>query len=272
MIYDRAIGTSPPEFEAALLRMGHARDVESLWLIFTEAIAQFDFDRAIYGLTHSRRGDSLGDPRDWVVLCNHPPEFLQEFMEGGLYANAPVLRWALDNRARARSWGDIWHPDNTTDAEKVVIAYNRSKNVTAGYTISFPSTCERRMAAAALTAREGLTQAEVDRNWARFGTQVELACNVMHLKLLTLPHIGRRTLTRRQREVLQWVGDGKTTQDVATLLDVSCATVEKHLRLAREALDVETTAQAVVKAHAGNQMFIVGAGAETGQPDCFCET
>ncbi|MFV0358632.1 MAG: LuxR family transcriptional regulator, partial [Tropicimonas sp.] len=35
------------------------------------------------------------------------------------------------------------------------------------------------------------------------------------------------------------------------------ATIEKHLRLAREALDVMTTAQAVLKASFLNQIFIV---------------
>ena len=35
------------------------------------------------------------------------------------------------------------------------------------------------------------------------------------------------------------------------------ATVEKHLRLARETLNVETTAQAVLKASVQNQMYLV---------------
>jgi LuxR family transcriptional regulator len=75
--------------------------------------------------------------------------------------------------------------------------------------------------------------------------------------LHTLPYSGARRLTKRQREVLQWVGDGKTTQDIEIILDLTAAPVEKHLRLAREALDVETTAQAVLKAAFYNQMFVV---------------
>jgi LuxR family transcriptional regulator len=35
------------------------------------------------------------------------------------------------------------------------------------------------------------------------------------------------------------------------------ATVEKHLRLAREALDVDTTAQAILKASTQNQFFLI---------------
>jgi DNA-binding CsgD family transcriptional regulator len=46
-------------------------------------------------------------------------------------------------------------------------------------------------------------------------------------------------MTKRQREVLQWVGDGKTTEDITILLELTPATIEQLLRLAREALDVK---------------------------------
>ena len=80
---------------------------------------------------------------------------------------------------------------------------------------------------------------------------------VAHLKVLTLPHatFSGQNLTKRQRELLQWVSDGKTTQDIAILMDVSKATVEKHLRLAREVMGVETTAQAVLRMAYQNQIF-----------------
>ena len=84
--------------------------------------------------------------------------------------------------------------------------------------------------------------------------------NVAHLKIMNLPYTAaRKMLTKRQRETLEWVGEGKTTQDIGVIMGLTPATVEKHLRLAREALDVETTAQAVVKASFQNQIFLVRA-------------
>jgi len=79
---------------------------------------------------------------------------------------------------------------------------------------------------------------------------------VSDLCLMHLPASGqRRLLTARQAEVLELVADGKTMQDIALLLDRNVATVEKHLRGARDALGVETTAQAVRKASILNQIF-----------------
>ena len=85
---------------------------------------------------------------------------------------------------------------------------------------------------------------------------VDFGAHMMHLRIVQLPQLTRqRALSPRQREALEWVADGKTTQDVALLMGVSPAMVEKHLRLAREALAVETTAQAVAKGALLNMIF-----------------
>ena len=63
--------------------------------------------------------------------------------------------------------------------------------------------------------------------------------HIAHLKITSLPETNHgRSLTKRQREVLQWVADGKTIQDIATIMGLSLATIEKHLKLARDALNV----------------------------------
>jgi RNA polymerase sigma factor (sigma-70 family) len=48
-------------------------------------------------------------------------------------------------------------------------------------------------------------------------------------------------LTPRQREVLQLVGEGKSTKDIATLLNVSVKTVEFHKARLMEELDLHST-------------------------------
>ena len=233
--------------------------VEALWDLHTTHMAAFGFDRLIYGYTRYNTLHSLGDPQDWVLLTNHDPDYMRAFLDDGLLFQAPMVRWALENSG-ACSWRwleEMKRTENLSASERRVVEFNRKMQVTAGYTISFKSVSERVKAAIALTARPGLSQDAVEQIWARHGEEIIVANNVMHLKLLTLPYSGDRQLTKRQREVLQWVGDGKTAQDIAILLDLTPATVEKHLRLAREALDVETTAQAVLKAAFYNQMFVV---------------
>lgn len=249
------------EVVKALEKLTNASTVEELWDIHTRQMATYGFDRLMYGFTRYRTSSSLGDPQDWVLLSTQSSEYMRIFFDEGLYYHAPMLRWALANNG-ACSWRwmmDMNRVDNLTASERRVMEFNKSMDVTAGYTVSFRSISERTKGAIALTAKAGVSQDAVEQVWAKHGDAIIVMNNVMHLKLLTLPYSGERHLTKRQREVLQWVGDGKTTQDIAVLLGLTSATVEKHLRLAREALDVETTAQAVLKAAFYNQMFVIDA-------------
>lgn len=244
---------------AHLLALTSARTDQELWNLHAKHMATYGFDRIFYGYTRYRTSNSLGDPQDWVVLTNHTTEYMHTFLNEGHIYHAPMVRWALENSG-ACSWRwmeEMQRADMLTDGEKRTIAFNLAHGVSAGYTVSFRSLSDRTRGAIALTAKVGMSQDNVEQVWAEHGDDILLANNVMHLKLLTLPYSGARPLTKRQREVLQWVGDGKTTQDIAVLLELTPATVEKHLRLAREALDVETTAQAVLKAAFYNQMFVL---------------
>lgn len=239
--------------------IANAPSVEALWTLHADRMQRFGFDRIIYGFTRYRSGASLGDPQDWVLLTNHGDAYMEGFLRDGYVYKAPMIRWALNNTGPC-SWTWMSEPGNLTDAEKTVVEFNISQNVTAGYTISFSSVTERTKGAIALTAKAGVSQDEVEQIWAEHGDVITVMNNVMHLKVQTLPYTSRN-LTKRQREVLQWVGDGKTTQDIAIILELTPATIEKHLRLARETLDVETTAQAVLKAAFYNQMFVIESAA-----------
>lgn len=250
-----------------LQQQTNARTVEELWDVHTQLMADYGFNRLIYAFTHyvsstnvmNSDNMALGDPQDWVLLTNLKSDYMDGFIEQGHYTNAPMVRWAVQNDG-ACSWrwiADMMSSNLATDKERAAFAYNQEQGVKAGYTLSFRSVSQRSKGAIALIADPDVPQHKVDQIWAEHGDHLMVLNNVMHLKILALPHTGSRKLTTRQREVLQWVGDGKTTQDIAILLGLTAATVEKHLRLAREALDVETTAQAVLKAAFYNQMFVM---------------
>ncbi|KHA52360.1 LuxR family transcriptional regulator [Sulfitobacter geojensis] len=236
--------------------------IEELWDAHLDKMAGYGFDRLIYGFTRYRTSTSLGDPEDFVILTNHSRAYTDEFITGGLYYHAPMVHWALANDG-ACSWTvlhDMARERAMTPAEERVVDFNRRMQVFAGYTVSFKSISARSKGAIALTARADISQAEIDDVWAEHGNDIKLMNDIAHLKILTLPYTApNRGLTNRQREALEWVGDGKTMQDIAILMGLTSATVEKHLRLAREALAVDTTAQAVLKASFANQIFVLDA-------------
>ncbi|MBU2962362.1 LuxR family transcriptional regulator [Citreicella sp. C3M06] len=243
-----------------LLDMTNASSIEELWAMHVARMASYGFDRLMYGFTRYRTVTSLGDPNDFVLLTNHSSDYTDVFVGKGLYRHAPMVNWALEHEG-ACSWsvlGERMAQGLVGDAERRVIDFNLSQDVRAGYSISFRSVSSRSKGAIALTAAAGTQQHEMDAMWTDHGSDIVLMNNVLHLKILTLPYVPpNQSLTKRQREALEWVGDGKTMQDIAAIMGLTQATIEKHLRLAREALNVETTAQAVAKAAFQNQMFVI---------------
>lgn len=244
-----------------LSRIVSADRIEDAWAIHTEKMAEYGFDRLIYGYTRFRSGTNLGDLQDALILTNHDPEYVDFFVGEGMYFNGPMVAWAVEN-VGACSWRMIIEQamsGQLSPKEMEVMAMNQRMGVVSGYTISFHEISLRAKGAIGMTARRGLTQDDVEDIWAKDGPDIEVINKVMHLKVTQLPHTTwqRRKLTARQREVLEWVADGKTIQDAATIMGLNPATVEKHLRLAREALDVDTTAQAILKASSQNQFFLI---------------
>ena len=174
--------------------------------------------------------------------------------------NAPMVKWAIQNDV-ACSWRliqSLYAKDKLDEQTRAVVEFNRQHDVNAGYTISFMGVSSRSRGVISLTIKPHLSQEDVYKICAAKGEEIQLINNVAHLKIMSLPHLtnsGER-LTYRQREALEWVSDDKTTQDIATLMVLTQATVEKHLRLAKKVLGVETTAQAVIRAAFQSQIFL----------------
>ena len=236
------------------------RSVDELWRHHTKVMADFGFDRLFYAYSAFRRAGTFGDPDDALILTNHDPQYVEAFVDKGLFRAGPMMNWANQNTG-AISWRkvhDMLSERDLSDAERTVMALNARYGLNAGYTIAFPISRKYSHAGIGLTARKGLSHDDVEAIWARDGEVIEVMNHVAHLCISQLPATGQsRVLTRRQTEVLELVADGKTIQDIALILERNSATVEKHLRGARDTLGVETTAQAVRKASVLNQIFLL---------------
>jgi len=237
-----------------------ARSIEDLWEYHTRLMAGFGFDRLLYAYTCFQAGSHFSDPDDALILTNHHPDYIDAYIGNGLFRDAPMTKWAAQN-VGSISWRYMNGQPARSRGECAVRDLNQRFNVTAGYTISFPIAIKRAVGGIGLAARPGLTQDDVDAIWRDRGDELETLNHVAHLAITQLPATGQsRMLTRRQSEVLELVADGKSVQDIAVLIGRKPATVDKHLRGARESLRVETTAQAVRKASVLNQIFIVDPG------------
>lgn len=238
------------------------REIDQIWALHCAKMAQYGFDRLLYAFTRFRTANGFGNLEDTLILSNHDEGYLSEFIAQGLFNDAPMVKWTAQNTG-ACSWRWVEtqaRAGRLTPAELRVLDCNLRHGVRAGYSISFPDVNVRCRGGIGLCAEAGLRQHEVDEIWEAHGRELMVINTLTHLRISAMPFASaRRPLTPRQREVLEWVGDGKTSADIAMIMGLTVATVEKHLRLAREALDVDTTAQAVLKASVQKQIFLTGA-------------
>jgi DNA-binding CsgD family transcriptional regulator len=243
---------------ALLNRIAASSSIDEAWDLATAYFAALGFKRANYGFTRFRHLKTIGDPDDALFLSTCDADYVKRYFQGGFYAKTPVFRWAERNSG-ACTWtwvAEAFEAGKLSPEEMEAVRQNVMTGVRAGISVSFPEVSSRSKGALGLIADPGLGNAEVDAMFAARQEEIMAVANMMHLTIVHLPQLSRhRALSPRQREALEWVADGKTTQDVALLMGVSPAMVEKHLRLAREALSVETTAQAVAKGALLNMIF-----------------
>ena len=242
-----------------------AETVESVWAQIVDALAGFGFERVNYGYTRYRVGVTIGPPEDAFFLSTHSLDRVKAFHKSGLYLRSADFRWVRENvgacpwdwTTRERAAGRLSESECKAMDE---LGTARSR---AGYTISFPVGVPRSKGAIGMGANEGVSQSALDAHWARYAPRISAIANMGHCRLSQLPlDIPGMSLTGRQREILEWVADGKSLQDVCVLTGLSLSTVEKYLRRARDELGVETTAQAVAKVSFFNQLYV----SETASP------
>lgn len=103
----------------------------------------------------------------------------------------------------------------------------------------------------------GASMQDLTQRWAKAQRDITSHSWLLHQRVAAmLNHAPRHDLTLRQREVLSWVAAGKTASEIAIILGLTRATVEKHMRLARESLGANSTAQAVLQAHLSSQLYL----------------
>lgn len=241
-----------------LSRLAEGKTVTEVWDTATAYFADLGFKRCNYGFTRFKAEHNVGDPDDALFLTTCDPHYAQFYFRNGFFARTPAFRWAKANTGACTwSWVRAAYLAGELSAEEAeTVRQNAALGIVAGISVSFPVTSARAKGALGLIADPGLDAEAVDRIFGEKREELLAVAQMMHLSLIQLPFPSRRRpLTERQREALEWVADGKTSQDVALLMQVSPAMVEKHLRLAREALSVDTTAQAVAKAALMNLIF-----------------
>ncbi|SFA57714.1 regulatory protein, luxR family [Paracoccus halophilus] len=243
----------------AVERILSGRSAESVWQSYVESMTRWGFPHVSYQAVRLLRTFNARVIDDSILLSSHAPRLLHELLAQNLVTNTPMYRW-IERNIGSESWDWLNArriAGRLSDEELRVLELFRSYGYVAGYAISLGDTIQRVRAGVILNGAVGQQQDKLDGYWTKYRREIEALTGIVHLRLTNLPYNQPdEVLTLRQREVLESISIGRTTQEIAELLDLTPATVEKHLRLARKALGARTTAQAILLASSRRQIFL----------------
>lgn len=210
-------------------------DVETL---IDNMCDQMGFDYASYCTSNSVQGDVQG-------YANYPTAWKQHYAKRGYHHVDPTIYQSALSVAPV-DWGRFTHDSKF----KTVFEDAREFGIT-NRGLSVP--------VRGPYGECGLLSVTVktsDTEWKSLKRHVmgelQVAAVNVHDKVMRSGVLGealyRPNLSSREVEILQWVAEGKSQQDIGDILSISHRTVEVHTRSGREKLGALTTAQAIGRA------------------------
>lgn len=214
-------------------------------------MASFGFRHTLYAARYLLELPTTVIHEDLEVWSNFPDSFVSTLKSQKMLQGSCWSQWVLQNVGfiTTEEITRLHGPDTLSD-------FAREKGFFGGMVFSLKGKVLRSNGAVWLNPDQDATTEQAVTLWEKHSHELKLICWVAHLRMATIRRRKKHALlTQRQREVLEWSAAGKTIAEIATILGVTGATVEKHLRLARDSLGAGNTAQAILKAHLTNQIF-----------------
>ena len=248
------------------------KSVSEIWTVYLKLLATLNFDRIIYATTNLGKSGLSESLKDGLVLSNHHPTLINEMVKNKCFDND--TRWHSKNQINVMPWEEALGSNEIDYSkylffptikkpmsmyEKNVIKNYQKFNLNAGYTIFFKHSSGTGSSGFSLCSK--LSQSETNRQWKKNGKTIITLSKLFDLHLWQLPYVHfsllpiRRKLTKRQREALHWISNGKSIVETSIIMNLTVPTIDKHLRLARENLDAKTTIEAMVKAQTNAQLY-----------------
>ncbi|MCC2097180.1 MAG: LuxR family transcriptional regulator [Hyphomicrobiales bacterium] len=194
------------------------------------------------------RAGSSADEQLAGVFCSHwPEEWGQHYFSNGYVFSDPTIR-RITESALPFSWRSIVETRDLESRSQKVMIEAGEVGLKSGITI--PLLAPNRSRAGFSFAGE-----ELKICGETLGILSIVAHSAFQHMSLPIdepvceePVRDEVKLTQRQVDVLSWAAEGKTDWEISSILGVSHHTVDKHMRVIREKLQVTSKAQAVAVA------------------------
>ncbi|PWJ16993.1 helix-turn-helix transcriptional regulator [Jannaschia seohaensis] len=234
---------------SALGEILRANTVGAAWKTFVRVTLSLGFDFLLYAQARHRGPPDPIDPAEVLLLHHGPREWLDAYVDEQLYICNPLFEWAQSHGGfKAVSEVAEGFDGPVTRQLHRLMELRKAHGIGPGFLGGLQDAIPGVNGAMSICLAADVDDRDAYAIWQVHGTAIETLARTLHLRVSTLPQPLLRPLSSRQREVLEWSSQGKTVKDIALIMEVEATTIEKHLRLARQALNATNTSHAVRKA------------------------
>lgn len=180
-------------------------------------------------------------------FSTYPKDWVEYYIQSGLFFKDPVVFHA-QRAVVPFAWHDL-EVRGQLGSGKIVIDEASDAGIANGLSIPVRGPQDFAMFS---VCPDGLNAQQASRLYAEMQGDLVLLAMTVHerARALLRPEIltGERTLSPREREVLQWVAAGKSSWDISQILNVSEHTVKWHIRETLKKLGCHDRTHAAVRA------------------------
>ena len=229
-----------------LSRIASADTVESLTHLVSTIARDLGFEHWIYGALVPVSPTRY----EQFVLNGYPDDWRQHYLDKGYTFVDPTVNYARGHVVPTLWDSLVTAPDNTVAEAKIgKIMFEEARDFGLAKGLSVPlhglGCSFGMMSYAARDPRHPIVESTVQAEAMLLATYVHQTASA----LLFGPRLrDTKPLSARERECLKWAAEGKSSWDIAHLLNITERTVVFHLHNACEKLGVATRQQAVAKA------------------------
>lgn len=191
------------------------------------------------------------DAEPYIIAHTWPSAWLERYREGRYFWNDPVSLMSLTH-SRSFSWGEARAAGRRTRIASKIASEARGIGLKdgIGFPMGDPSSVQ---AVVSLGADQAVDLDLMSREMLHL---VCLHAEMRAAEIYDQTHAKFSKISEREKEVLRWIANGKSTADVGVILDLSQNTVKEHLANARLKLKASTTTHAVARAIKSRQIIL----------------
>jgi LuxR family transcriptional regulator len=225
--------------EEQLQALLSAKSDQEFFSAVTRAVAQLGFEQCSLGV---RLPLPISQPKD-VLHCNYTQDWVEHYMRNNYARVDPTVAHAARS-VRPLIWDQPLFAESRDFWEDA-----RSHGLTIGWTQSCHSAQGVGSMLTLARSHDNLTETELDAHGLRMTWLGQLAHEGVSKFLLPtyLPE-ATVTLTERETEVMRWTAEGKTSNEIGAIMNISHSTVNFHVNNAVAKLGVTNKTAAAIKA------------------------